>query len=332
MTINETTLVEATNSTRAPQTPVERQRKLRANALLVVVTMIWGSSFLIVQDTLKLVGPFTFLAIRFGFAALVLAFLFRKRLVHITYSEIVTGSIIGLFLFATYAFQTVALQYSTSSKVGFISGMYVPLVALLAIPFLKQKPTLGGILGIALSVFGLILVSLKNRFQITLGPGELLALACAFTSALHVISISKFAPKSDAINLTLVQIAIVGLFSLVAMPIAREPFSSPPFTVWASALFLGVVATAFSLAVMNWVQQFVSSTKAAMFYALELVWVSIFGHFAGDNLSLLGWIGCASMLSSMVVGELRLSMIMDLIPLRYLASISCKLIGEPFTD
>src|SRR5437868_15308927 len=148
MTINETTLVEATNSTPSMQTPLERQRKLRANVLLVVVTMIWGSSFLIVQHTLTLVGPFTFLTMRFGFAVLVLAFLFRKRLIHITYIEILAGSIIGLFLFASYAFQTVSLQYTTSSQAGFISGMYVPLVAILAIPLLKQKPALGRILGI----------------------------------------------------------------------------------------------------------------------------------------------------------------------------------------
>src|ERR1700693_2503158 len=167
MTIRETTAVEATISMRSPQTPFERQRKLRANVLLIVVTMIWGSSFLIVQHTLTLVGPFTFLAMRFGFAVLVLAILFRKRLIHINYTEILTGSIIGLFLFASYAFQTVSLQYTTSSQAGFISGMYVPLVAILAIPLLQQKPTLGSILGILLSMSGLILLSIKNGFQIT---------------------------------------------------------------------------------------------------------------------------------------------------------------------
>jgi drug/metabolite transporter (DMT)-like permease len=328
MTINETTVVEATNSMRSPQTPFERQRKLRANALLIVVTMIWGSSFLIVQHTLILVGPFTFLAMRFGFAVLVLAFLFRKRLIHITYAEILTGSIIGLFLFASYVFQTVSLEYTTSSQAGFISGMYVPLVAILAIPLLKQRPALGGILGILLSMSGLILLSIKNGFQITVGPGEMLALACAFASALHVICISKFAPKADAINLTIVQIALTALLSLIAMPIAREPLSLPPFPVWGSALFLGAVATAFCLAVMNWVQQFVSSTEAAMFYALELVWVSILGHFAGDNLSLLGWIGCGCMLSSMVVGELRLSWIVNIALLRNLVSMSYRLLEQ----
>src|SRR5260370_20524042 len=326
MTINETTVVEATISRRSPQTPIERQRKLRANILLIVVTMIWGSSVLIGQHTLSLVGHFTFLAMRFGFAVLVLAILFRKRLIHITYNEILTGSIIGLFLFASYAFQTVSLQFTTSSQVGFISGMYVPLVAILAIPLLKQKPALGGILGILLSMSGLILLSIKNGFQITIGPGEILALACAFASALHVICISKFAPKADAINLTIVQIALTALLSLVAMPIAKEPFSLPPFAVWGSALVLGVVATAFCLAVMNWVQQFVSSTEAAMFYALELVWLSILGHFAGDNLSLLGWIGCGCMLSSMVVGEMSLSWIVKTTLLQNLVTRAYRLI------
>jgi drug/metabolite transporter (DMT)-like permease len=325
MTIKEMTKVEATFSQRSPQTPFERQRKLRANVLLIVVTMIWGSSFLIVQHALTFVGPFTFLAMRFGFAVLVLAFLFRKHLIHITYTEILSGSIIGLFLFASYAFQTVSLQYTTSSQAGFISGMYVPLVAILAIPLLRQKPTLGGILGI-LSMAGLILLSVKNTFQITINLGEILALACAFASALHVICISKFAHKADAINLTIVQITLTALLSVIAMPIAKEPFSFPPFYVWGSALFLGVVATAFCLAIMNWVQQFVSSTKAAMFYALELVWLSILGHFGGDNLSLLGWIGCSCMLSSMVVGEMRLSWIVNTTLLQNLVSRAYRLI------
>ena len=83
---------------------------------------------------------------------------------------------------------------------------------------------------------------------------------------------------------------------------------------------------------MNRVQQFVSSTEAAMFYALELVWVSVLGHFAGDNLSLLGWIGCGSMLSSMVVGELRFSRIMDSKILRYLANVSCRLRSQFVID
>jgi len=70
---------------------------------------------------------------------------------------------------------------------------------------------------------------------------------------------------------------------------------------------MGVVATAFALAVMNRVQQLVSSTQATLIYALELVWVGMLGYLAGEHLSLYGWIGCGCILLGMVAGELRVS-------------------------
>ncbi len=238
-------------SLRYQLTQSERWRKVKVNALLVFVTMIWGSTFLIVQHTLKLTGPFTFLAMRFSIGALVLAVIFHKRLAQITRAEIITGSIIGLFLFGTYALQTTGLQYTTSSKAGFITGLYVPLVAILAVPLLGQKPTLGSMLGVMLSVAGLILISVNSSFQFTFGLGELLVMGCAIASALHVICISKFAPRVDAMNLAIVQIALTAVLSFIAMPIAREPFVLPPLPVWESALFMGLAATAFALAVQN---------------------------------------------------------------------------------
>src|SRR5260221_1421318 len=157
-------------------TQSERWRNVKVNALLVFVTMIWGSTFLIVQQTIRLTGPFTFLAMRFGIGALVLAVIFHKRLRHITRAEIFTGSLIGLFLFGTYALQTTGLQYTTSSKAGFITGLDVPLVAILAVPMLGQKPTLGSMLGVMLSVAGPIFIPVKNSFPFTLWLGGVMCL------------------------------------------------------------------------------------------------------------------------------------------------------------
>src|SRR5579859_3953223 len=127
---------------------LERSRKVRANALLVLVTMIWGSTFLIARQTLALTGPFTFLTMRFGIGAIVLAAIFHKRLARISSAEIIMGSIIGIALFATYALQTTGLQYISSSKAGFITGLYVPLVSILAVPMLHQKPSRSSVLGV----------------------------------------------------------------------------------------------------------------------------------------------------------------------------------------
>ena len=305
-----------TTSLRSQLPLSERWRNVKVNALLVFVTMIWGSTFLIVQQTIRLTGPFTFLAMRFGIGALVLAVIFHKRLAHITSAEIFTGSLIGLFLFGTYALQTTGLQYTTSSKAGFITGLYVPLVAILAVPMLRQKPTLGSMLGVIFSVAGLALISVNSSFQFTFGLGEFLVMGCAVACALHVIFISKFAPQVDAMNLALVQIALTAVLSLIAMPLAREPFVLPPLPVWGSALFMGVAATAFALAVMNRVQQFVSSTHATLIYALELVWVGMLGYLAGEQLSLFAWIGCGCILLGMIAGDLPLSWIMKKIKSR----------------
>ena len=111
----------------------------------------------------------------------------------------------------------------------------------------------------------------------------------------------------DAINLAIVQIAFTAVLSLAATPIAREPFVLPPLPVWGSALFMGVAATAFALAVMNKVQQFVSSTHATLIYALELVWVGMLGYAVGDQLSLFAWIGCASIFLGIITSELPLA-------------------------
>ena len=299
-----------TTSLRSQLAQSARWRKVKVNALLVLVTMIWGSSFLIVQQTIKLTGPFTFLAMRFSIAALVLAVIFHQRLAQITRAEIITGSLIGLFLFGAYALQSIGLQYTTSSKAGFITGMYVPLVAILAVPLLRQKPTLSSLLGVMLSVVGVTLISVNSSFQFTFGLGECLVMGCAIATALHVIGISKFAPRVDAMNLALVQITITAILSLIAMTIASEPFALPPLPVWGSALFMGVAATAFALGVMNRVQQFVSSTHATLIYALELVWVGMLGSLAGEQLSLFAWIGCGCIILGMITSELRLAWMM----------------------
>lgn len=264
-------------------------RRLRLDILLVVVTMIWGSTFLIVQKTVQLSGPFTFLALCFGVGSLTLAITFRKRLRHLTRKELFAGMFIGLFLFAGYALQTTGLQFTTSSKAGFITGLYVPLVPVFSWLILRQKPTRGAVIGIGLSVIGLILLSINNQFNFEFGLGEALILGCAFAFALHIISISKFVPRVDAVNLAIVQLTLTSLLSFIAMPLAREPFVMPPLPVWGAVLFMGVGDIAFCLLAMNWVQQFISSSRATLVYALEPAWAGLFGFLAGQNLSNPAW-------------------------------------------
>ncbi|MBO0795508.1 MAG: DMT family transporter [Ktedonobacteraceae bacterium] len=276
----------------AKQETLHRPAGLSIGLVLLLSTLILGSTFLVTQRTITLVRPFTFLTLRFSIGALTLALIYHRRLARLSRFELLSGSLMGTILFSSYATQTFGLQYTTTSMAGFLNGLYVPFVPLLSTLLLRRWPALGATLGIALSFCGLVLLSLNEQFALSFGPGELLLLISAVASALHIVLISKYAPDADAINLSLVQIATMTLLSLLAIPIAREPFALPGWPVWLSALFLGMLANAFCLTVRNRVQQFISSERATLAYALETVWTALFGFLAGERLSLLAWIGC----------------------------------------
>lgn len=276
--------------------------------LLVLVTMIWGGTFLVVKDTVKISGPFTFLAFSCSVGTLVLAIIFRKRLLRITRAEVFAGLLIGIFLFAGYALQTTGLQYTTVSKAGFLTGLYVPQVPLLSFLLLRQRPTLGAIIGVVCSLIGLILLSVNSTFNLVFGRGEVLLLGCSVAFALQIICISRFAPRVDPINLAIVQLALTAVLNFLAMPIMGETYRIPPLVVWEAVLFMGVLDIAFCLLIMNWVQQYISGNRATLIYALEPMWAALFGYvLAGETLSLFAWIGCVFILLGMVVGGIRLS-------------------------
>lgn len=285
--------------------PATSMRRWQADFLLILATLIWGGTFLVVQNSLKEVAPFTFIAFRFGLGALTLAALFWKHLRRLTRAELVGGSLIGLFLFGGYTFQTLALQYTTTSKVGFITGLNVVLVPVLSILILRQWPTSGATIGVILAAIGMFLLSTGNGLNLEFGLGEALALGCAISFAFQVVLVSRFAPRQNPYNLAMVQIAVTSLLSFLFILPAGEPPVLPPGSAWPALIFMGVVATAFTFAAMNRVQQFTSSTRAALIYSLEPVFAGLFGYVAGETLSLPAWVGCGLIFVGMISGEVK---------------------------
>jgi drug/metabolite transporter (DMT)-like permease len=278
---------------------------LRYDALLVFITMIWGSTFLVVKYVVRLSGPFTYLAFAYGIGALTLALIFHRRLARITRAELRNGLIIGLFLFAGYGLQTTGLQFTTVSKAGFITGLNVPLIPVFMFLLLRHKAARGAVVGIVLSFAGLFLLSINNQLTLSIGIGEVLILGAAIAFALHVVAISRFSPGADATNLVIIQIGLPSLLSFIAIPIAHQTFFVPSWSFWIPVVLMGTIDVAFTLLVMNRVQQFTGGTKAALIYALEPVWAALAGLLlAGDVLSVPAWIGCACILAGMIIGRL----------------------------
>src|SRR5690606_3940571 len=113
------------------------------------------------------------------------------------------GIVLGVWLFVGYAFQTFSLLYTTSAKSGFLTGLSVALVPILAYFILRQKPSRQAIAGVILAVCGLYLLAFRDLNSVNIG--DLLALICAFGFGLQIVYTGKYSSRTSVFHLVLIQ-------------------------------------------------------------------------------------------------------------------------------
>ncbi|SSW65060.1 DMT family transporter [Achromobacter agilis] len=278
----------------------------RQEIALVLVTMLWGSTFLIIHIAMQHSGPLFFVGVRFTIAGGMALLLFRKRMAAITRREIGAGIAIGSALFLGYFLQTYGLQTISSSQSAFITALYVPIVPLLQWAVLKKPPGLMSWVGVALAFTGLILLAGPQAGALSFSAGEAATLAGAAAIAAEIILIGLFAKSVDSRRVTAVQLLTAGLISFALMPLMGE--SVPAFSwLWAGAAIGLGLASAIIQLTMNWAQKSVSPTRATVIYAGEPVWGGIVGRLAGDRLPALALVGAGLIVAGVLASEAKFS-------------------------
>jgi drug/metabolite transporter (DMT)-like permease len=268
---------------------------------LVLVTAVWGVTFVQIKDALELYPLFAFLAVRFAIAVAVLAVPAAPRLRSLGTDGVVAGGALGALLAAGYALQTAGLERTTVSAAGFVTGMYVVLTPVFGLVLFRLRAERSVWVGVALAVAGLALLSGISAGSVA---GDLLVLAAAALYALQIASMERFAPRYDPLAFTTVEMttAFVG-FAVVAAALGQIEAPSGA-TVWAALLVTGIFASALGYLVQAWAQQRTSASRTALIFALEPVFAGIFGYaLAGDRLGAAGWAGCALILCGIAVAE-----------------------------
>jgi drug/metabolite transporter (DMT)-like permease len=295
-----------------------RRRQLGADLALLLVTLIWGGTFVMVKDAVRAYPVFGFLAIRFGLGLAVLLLIGWPRLRTLSLRNVASGALLGLFLLGGYAFQTLGLQYTTASKAGFITGLNVAIVPVLSALVLKQRPQSAAIIGVVLATVGMGLLSLSQSLQI--GQGDLLVLLCAVSFALHIVGVSAFAPSIDPIALTIVQVGVAAAASALIMLLSGEPWAAPTPPVWGAAAFTGVLATAVAFGVQTAAQRFTTPTHTALVFTAEPVFAALFGVWlAGDLLTARMALGGVLILAGTLISEIPWSHRTAALVSRYMA-------------
>jgi drug/metabolite transporter (DMT)-like permease len=285
---------------------------IKSDAILLTTAVIWGFAFVAQRIGMEYIGPFLFNAIRFALGCCVLLPLIvgKNGGHHIRRTGdkggrgplIVGSAVAGLMLFGGASLQQVGLVYTTAGKAGFITGLYVVIVPLLAL-FWGQRTTSGTWLGAILAAAGLYFLSVSSELRITFG--DFLVLLCAVFFAAHVLIIGWLSPKMNSFPPAFVQYGACSLFSLV-VAVLYEPISMESIMRAAVPILYGGVMSvgiAYTLQVIG--QRRAHPAHAAIILSLESVVAALGGWILlGETMSSRQIGGCGLMLFGMLLSQL----------------------------
>lgn len=290
-----------------------RDRHFLADSVLLLVTFVWGITFVMIQNAISFLEPFSFNGVRFLSAALFLVLWLilvdRKQISLLTPRLLLSGMFLGLFLFIGYASQTAGLLYTTSSKAGFITGLSVVLVPLFSFLLMKQKPGRNAVIGVLVATAGLFLLTMTGVSPLNKGDG--LVFICAIGFAFHILFTGKYSSLYPSLLLTIVQIATVGILSSFSALLfedwekAFKPEVILSEEVLLALLVTSLFATAIAFLAQTAFQKHTSATRVALIFAMEPVFAAGAGYFwAGDVLTFSALGGCLLIFAGMIFSEL----------------------------
>ncbi len=267
---------------------------------LVGVAFVWGVAFVVMKPALEVEPLWDFIATRFSVAVVVML-LFRPTVVREITGKVATrGSILGVILMVAFLSQSVGLSLNTAATTGFITGLYVIIVPLLAWLFFRV-PIAGRVwAGVILAFIGLGLISFTTvGFNLT----QLWVLVGAFLFALHYVVLAKWSPGLSSYALTIVQLTVATAVAWVGALV--DGYQPPPsLSVWLTVIYTGIFATAIAYFVQTWAEARMDASRVAVILTLEVVFAAIVAVAVGQEvLAIKTVVGGALIVVAMFVVE-----------------------------
>ena len=285
----------------------------RAEAALIVNTLIWGSTFVVVKQALRDVSPVLFLALRFSLATVALTVLFRGSWSHPRRPRwsLTGGALAGVFLFSGYAFQTIGLQFTSAPKSAFLTGLTAVMVPVLSVLVYRHRPRLMAAGGVAAATCGMGLMTLPGA-DAGINRGDLLTVVCAVCYAAHIMVLSRYSQEG---SIELISIAQIAVSALLAWTLYR--WIDTPRILWsrgvvAAIVITGLLATALAFTFQAWAQQYTTSTRTALIFMLEPVFAWITSYLlTGESLTARAAGGAVLILAGILLVELKSALVAE---------------------
>lgn len=249
---------------------------------MVATAAIWGSSFVVMKDSLEKQNVFSFLASRFLLAAL-LMFMYKPGvLIGLNKKFILKGFVAGLLLGSGYIFQTYGLTQTTVSNTGFITGLYLVFTPIISLLILKRHVIKIQWFAVIIATVGLFFISYNG---VSIGTGEILVLISAVIYGAHFVALGEWSDGDNTYALTFIQVITVAVLTLIFALI--DGFQMPPDgTVWLAVVYTAFFATFLAFLVQTKAQSVMNATVASVLLATETPFAVFFGlYFDNDPLT-----------------------------------------------
>jgi len=245
---------------------------LPAYLILLGLTAVWGFTFPLVQEALRSTSPMVFVSLRFALASSLFALLVWPRAFRLNRSLLWKGAVLGVLLAGGYTLQTFGLSLTTAARSGFLTGTLVPMTPLFAWLLFRTRISLRQIIAVLLAFLGTAMMSRPSAGGFNLGDG--LTLLCAVSFALQVVFVGHWAQRENEMQLTWLQITVTMLLAGLCVPLEATRLTVTPLLLVALVV-TAVLATAFGIWAQMRYQPRISTTAAAIIYAMEPVFAGL---------------------------------------------------------
>jgi len=284
-------------------------KQLKADLLLLLVTMGWGISYYLVGISLEDMGPFTLNANRFLIAFAIAAILSFPKLKNVSKVTLRYSVILGIALVFVYIGATFGIKYTTLSNTGFLCGLSVIFTPILSCIIYRKAPDKKVALVVIMCIIGIGLLTLTDDFSLnyTNLKGDLLCTMCGFVYAIDLLLTERAVSTEgvDPFQLGVFQLGVTGVFNLLLSFMFEVPHVPAEPRIWASVLFLAIFCTGVAFIVQAIAQQYTSASHVGVIFSLEIIFSGFVAFiFAGEVLTTKSYFGAVLMVASIFIMEI----------------------------
>ncbi len=290
--------------------------KYKGEVILLIVTLLWSATFVIVKESLENISSMLFIGLRFLIAGVILLPIVIRKKLDWKSSNLIPPLFLGLLLFLGFSTQTLGLKYTSATKSAFLTGTAVAIIPILQLLIEKKRPKTGSVIGVTVVLLGILflsggnsIVNLLNDIATNFNLGDLLTLVCAIFFAGYVVYLDMLSSRYNFWMLLIVQIGVSSLLAFIAAFVfdiidyetLQINYSNK---LGYSILYTAIFATLVTTTLQTKYQKLISPTKAGIVYSFEPIFAAIFAYILiSERITPFGLVGAILIFVGLIVSE-----------------------------